>query len=86
MRRTFGEFPNLVNHSDCEGGYARDGFPGKNSDLLTGNSADLLAELNKLKAWITPGIRSEMRGGQLLDELLELVADAVETDGEIVFS
>lgn len=84
-------FPNLYVHSDCDGKYTLDGHVeednGKNG-LQTGNSRELLKELEYIKAELPKKHDKEVtdRDWYVFNMLYELVKDVVENhDGVIEF-
>ena len=77
-------YPNLYWHSDCEGTYTLRGKPDfEKGKLLTGNSKQLLWELNDIKAILVnePNESVSENDWRIFDMLHELVKDTVENYG-----
>ena len=79
------KFPNLMWHSDCDGIYSKNGKVAPlDKTPLTGNSRELLSELEILKKKSLP-FRKEIRWNKIFNQLYDLVEDVVEKgDGKVI--
>jgi len=79
-------FPNLMFHCDCDGSYTKNGKIFKGSGLLSGNSTELLKELEYLKKNMPKKSDETARAIDLFKMFYDVVKDeVVNGDGVIEF-
>lgn len=70
-------YPNLMLHSDCEGGYTKNGRVMSSADWFTGNSVQLLDELKDLRESLNDRYKTGY-AWELFQRFYDLVEDEVK--------
>ena len=76
-------FPNLLMHSDCDGGYTKEGKVMEGEGLLTGNSIGLLKELEIIKKETPKELQDKNQRIKKVDEQYQILLDKYEMERSV---